>query len=190
MSSENLTSLTDHVSPGTEGRKNANSTRCSQEITHSSTNRARLTLTSVIGREPASAGACKNWILFAVDNWLSTLYNCNNFSLIQGLRRSELDFHSVKLSGQGLTRVGNSWTVSKAILSHKLISSVSLNEWGLYLPITAEIRNKSWFFKYMFNMIFVFVAVFLFHIIYFCLDCFESASRNANGERSRQSAAR
>ena len=67
--------------------------------------------------------------------------------------------------------VGNSWTVLKVTLGKK-ISSQSLNEVHIY-----QLQPKSATKKV------------IFFIIYFCL-CFESASRIANGERSRRSAAR
>ena len=58
-------STTAHVKLNYGGRKKkkiANSTRCSQAVTHPSTNRARRCLTSVIGREPVFStwyGRCR-----------------------------------------------------------------------------------------------------------------------------------
>ena len=44
-----------------EGKRKANSTRCSRAVTHHSTNQARLRLTSVIGREPVHSQWYDRW---------------------------------------------------------------------------------------------------------------------------------
>ena len=46
---------------GKKKKKNPNSTRCSQAVTHPSTNRARRYLTSVIGREPVLSTWYGRW---------------------------------------------------------------------------------------------------------------------------------
>ncbi len=55
-------------------KKNANDTRCSQAVTHLSTNRAQWCLTSVIGRELVYSswyGRCRKNMLKKVTKWIN-----------------------------------------------------------------------------------------------------------------------